>query len=471
MRSIGNPTKRSGARRSWFITTAIGVALLIIAVSVFTVSAGSRNITNAAQRLHVAHETVLVNVAAHAQIGFAVHFATIQSDLRLDTAAALTQSTGDAADSLDTMENGTVDVLAAGGFEGVDVAGLIGEYVSTGRSVLDLVAAGEPEAASALTRDELEPRYDALSSALLAERSRQFNAVFESDDFMARLGDVARFLVALIIPLAVILVFRELARRQQRQTELQLRLDTERAVGKTRDEFVASVSHELRTPLTSIYGISQLIAEDDSNPPATLELIDLVTDESNDLARMVEDLLASARIDAGAMAFHPEFLEVEDEVADIVRPFDKADRPVVVDVEPTIVRADRVRQRQLIRNLISNARKYGGEQVRVIGRADTNWYVWSIEDNGNGVPEELVGRLFERFVHQGTSVRVTSGGVGLGLSIVKALAEGMGGTAKYVREDGWTKFQVTVPIASESAVDSLAYGHSRRAEPAEPERV
>ena len=74
-----------------------------------------------------------------------------------------------------------------------------------------------------------------------------------------------------------------------------------------------------------------------------------------------------------------------------------------------------------------------------------------VRDDGDGVLEELITNLFQRFVHRGTTV-VVPGGVGLGLSIVRALAEGMGGSVSYRRRDGWSEFVVSVPLPSRPGV-------------------
>jgi signal transduction histidine kinase len=114
--------------------------------------------------------------------------------------------------------------------------------------------------------------------------------------------------------------------------------------------------------------------------------------------------------------------------------------------EEATVAVDRMRQRQVLRNLISNARKYGGADIRLTGQIVDDMYEWVVADNGKGIPDEIQDRLFQRFVHRGSLV-TAPGGVGIGLSIVRALVEGMGGTIGYTREYGWTQFRVCVPLA------------------------
>ena len=133
-------------------------------------------------------------------------------------------------------------------------------------------------------------------------------------------------------------------------------------------------------------------------------------------------------------------------MVEVVAPMIRSGGVIETDVEEASVAVDRMRQRQVLRNLISNARKYGGPELRLSGRVVADGFQWVLADNGKGVPAEIEERLFQRFVHRGSLV-TAPGGVGIGLSIVRALVEGMGGTISYARTNGWTQFQVTVPLA------------------------
>ena len=272
-------------------------------------------------------------------------------------------------------------------------------------------------------------------------------SVAESDVFLGLVGNVARFLVAFLVPAAVIFIYRELLVRQQRQRELEGRLESEKQLGRAREEFIANASHELRTPLTGITGLAMLLAEDPalSESEGATELLDLIISESGDLARMIEDLLTTARLDAGALHYNFEDVEVPDEVSEIVDPMSRSGANISVQCDPGMVRADRLRFRQVLRNLLSNAQKYGGSNIEVRGRVEGRTYVCSVLDDGPGIPRGVADRLFQRFLHQGTGTAVT-GSVGLGLSIVHALLQGMGGSISHARAERKTSFTVRLPL-------------------------
>jgi signal transduction histidine kinase len=179
------------------------------------------------------------------------------------------------------------------------------------------------------------------------------------------------------------------------------------------------------------------------------EMVGLIISEANDLSRMVDDLLTTARLDAGALHYQFENLSIVDEVREVVGPIERSGADIGVHVAPGLVRSDRLRLRQVVRNLLSNARKYGGPHARVTGQHVAGWYEIRVEDDGEGILEQLRQRLFQRYLHEG-DVPIILGSVGLGLSIVRALAEGMGGAVWYERREGWTSFVVRVPLATDT---------------------
>jgi signal transduction histidine kinase len=436
-----------GYRRAWTITAVIGGVLVTVSAIVFAISFATGVITQRTQSLHVADDALRMATAAHAQLGFANHLSAVGETFDVAVDDELRISSTQASDA----------------------------YIGSGRVALQLIAQGEVANANELVSGPVADEYQAIFAALETERERQLAAVSASNALAGRLGDIARFLVALLIPVAVMVVFREIVRRQQRQIELETNLQAQQEIAKTRDDFVANASHEFRTPLTSIYGLALLIAEGQASQDEAREMATMISAEAEDLSRMVEDLLTTARLEAGALRYQPQRSLSTEEIAAVVTRFERVGLSMQLDVVEAPMYVDPMRLRQVLRNLISNARKYGGPTITVTGRKNRDRYVWTIADDGPGVPVELESRLFERFVHKGTTVSVP-GGVGLGLSIARALAEGMGGSLHYRRHDGWSNFDVEVPLAgvvdlrqdesdSPAPIDSLRIAASSSAVP------
>jgi signal transduction histidine kinase len=455
---------KSSNNRAWLVTTAVGVTLLVVSAIVFSVSHGTQGLTAHAESVHIADETLRVATVARAQVAMANHFASIQRELSVDVEQQLITSADQATGALDLMADGISKLQQAGGQVSTELANAFVEFNSLSREVLDLIGNGRSEEANTIVAEQLDAPYATAFTLLQEERDRQLDVVARSDHAMARMGDIAQILLALLIPGGMILIYRELALRLHRQAELKLRLEAERAVSKVREDFVANASHELRTPLTIIYGMAQVIEADPDASESVRELATTITNEAEDLHRMVEDLLTTSQLDADAIKYVIEDVLTTDEIDEVVAPMVRNGGTIETEAEEALVSVDRMRQRQILRNLISNARKYGGPEIRLSGRVAGGSYEWIVADNGDGVPREIEERLFQRFVHRGSLV-TAPGGVGIGLSIVRALVEGMGGAIDYARAAGWTEFHVTVPLAAEPEPGAAVTLHDTPARP------
>jgi len=207
---------------------------------------------------------------------------------------------------------------------------------------------------------------------------------------------------------------------------------------RIKDEFVAMVSHELRTPLTSIAGFADTLVESWKDLPEEEvdEFLGIINRQSMYLGDLVEDVLVIPRLEADRLRFHPELFDLGDLLADVskmVFPTGGRKSAVVSLPDGVRVRADRRRVQQVIRNLMENARKYGGDQVMVEGFVLGDQYLIVISDNGPGVPDEETQRVFDNFeqVSKGDTREAT--GIGLGLPIARRLARAMGGEVWYER--------------------------------------
>jgi signal transduction histidine kinase len=225
--------------------------------------------------------------------------------------------------------------------------------------------------------------------------------------------------------------------RKGRQREHEVMRLSEEA-HRIKDEFVAMVSHELRTPLTSIAGFADTLVESWKDLPdeEVDEFLGIINRQSMYLSDLVEDVLVIPRLEADRLRFHPELFDLGDLLADVskmVFPTGGRKSAVVSLPDGVRVRADRRRVQQVIRNLMENARKYGGDQVMVEGFVLGDQYLIVISDNGPGVPDEDTQRVFDNFeqVSKGDTREAT--GIGLGLPIARRLARAMGGEVWYER--------------------------------------
>ncbi|MDX6327450.1 MAG: two-component system, OmpR family, sensor kinase [Nocardioidaceae bacterium] len=219
-------------------------------------------------------------------------------------------------------------------------------------------------------------------------------------------------------------------------------------------QFVADASHELRTPLSTIHGYAELSRR--SQPPDVDQLRSAMTkveSETHRMSALVEDLLLLARLDAGRPLSRDDvdlthlLLEAVNDARVV-----GADHRWILDVpdEPVVVPGDERRLHQVVTNLLNNARRHTPKDTIVtIGvRPEGREAVLTVEDDGPGLPPDLVDHVFERFTRGDTARTRESGGAGLGLSLVEAISTAHGGTVTVMSRPGSTRFEVRLPAAA-----------------------
>ncbi|MFI2039168.1 ATP-binding protein [Streptomyces bottropensis] len=216
-------------------------------------------------------------------------------------------------------------------------------------------------------------------------------------------------------------------------------------------QFVADASHELRTPLASIRGYAELTRRGrEEVGPDTRHALGRIESESGRMTMLVEDLLLLARLDAGRpLQFEQTDLIplVVDTVSDArVAGRSHSWRLDLPDM-PALVSADAARLQQVLVNLLANARTHTPPGTTVTARVQRRgpWMCVDVEDDGQGIPEELLPHVFERFARGDSSRSRASGSSGLGLAIVQAVADAHGGAVTVDSVPGRTVFTVHLP--------------------------
>lgn len=222
---------------------------------------------------------------------------------------------------------------------------------------------------------------------------------------------------------------------------------------ESKDRFVAMVSHEVRNPLTLVLGLAQEL-RDGAGRFSRVEVTDLASmmaDQSMEISNIIEDMLVAARAEDHTLAVVPESMDLCSQVDMVVRACVCAEtirESISLTMDETAAWADPGRVRQIIRNLISNAVRYGGEEVSVeVGKQGSNAIV-TVRDNGPGVPVGERDSIFHAY-RQASAGRQVAGSVGLGLHVSRTLARAMQGDLTYRYEDGCSVFELTLPGATD----------------------
>jgi two-component system, OmpR family, phosphate regulon sensor histidine kinase PhoR len=222
---------------------------------------------------------------------------------------------------------------------------------------------------------------------------------------------------------------------------------------RVRRDFVANISHELRTPLTAVRGYVETLLDDPPDAAQTRRFLEIVARHSSRMERLVRDLLRLARIEGGqepleraSVPMANLFSDVQGAMAALV---DSRHQRVETRVEAGAeeVDGDPAKLHDVLRNLLENASAYapGGTTIRMRAWRDKDRVLLEVEDEGPGIPEADLPRIFERF-YRVDKARGEGGGTGLGLAIVKHLVGLHGGTVEARnRPDGGAVFTVAVP--------------------------
>lgn len=209
-------------------------------------------------------------------------------------------------------------------------------------------------------------------------------------------------------------------------------------MARHRAAFLSAISHELRTPLTGVLGLARILADSALESSERDELLALLLDQAEDAVFIVDDLLVVGMDHAG-------HLEVSAEPVDLA----EAARSVLAEVEETaevegsaVALADPVRVRQILRNLLTNAAKYGGSRIWVTVGSQAGKATAMVCDDGPGVDPQVVDAVFRPYERGGRADRQ---GHGLGLWVSRLLSAKMGGSLTYARSDGVTRFVLSLP--------------------------
>jgi signal transduction histidine kinase/DNA-binding response OmpR family regulator len=237
-----------------------------------------------------------------------------------------------------------------------------------------------------------------------------------------------------------------------KELELQNR-EVQRAT-QLKSQFLASMSHELRTPLNAIIGFSDLLAEKTAGNLNDKQgrFVGHVRDGARHLLQLINDILDLSKIESGLLELRCESFNVSEampEVLSVIRPLAMAKNiRIEQSGESLSVYADRVRFKQILYNLFSNALKFTpeGGGVRVESAIDGNLVKISVRDTGVGIRPEDQQLIFEEFRQAGESTRGVKEGTGLGLAITKRLVERQGGTIRVTSALGkGSCFSFTLP--------------------------
>lgn len=234
-------------------------------------------------------------------------------------------------------------------------------------------------------------------------------------------------------------------------------ITADRELDRMKSSLISTVSHELRTPLAAIKGYASTLLADDVewDLSAQREFITVISDETDRLSMLVNNLLDLSRIEAGSLQISREECGLEEMIQRAAKQSHlEAGNRFEIRIEPGLpsLYADPPRLETVLRNLIENAVKYAGPQavVRAEVTRQQNRLVFRISDNGPGIPPEEGNRIFESFYRVDNSLTRIASGAGLGLAICQGLVRAHGGTIWIEPQESGTCIAFDIPLDPEA---------------------
>jgi signal transduction histidine kinase len=226
----------------------------------------------------------------------------------------------------------------------------------------------------------------------------------------------------------------------------------ERQVQRAKAEFIANASHELKTPLTALSGYLEML-EDEEDEQVRAEFLKDMRSQTDRLHSLARTLLDLSRLDANAVTFRKEEVDLEEILYELRRDFGYTGRPVYVHADEDVppVETDPTQLHRMLAILLDNALKYseGESPVDVRLSREDGHAVISVSDEGCGIPEAEIPHIFDRFYRAQGSSR--AGGTGLGLALAREITDHLGGEIQVQSKPGvGSIFSVILPLASGS---------------------
>lgn len=331
------------------------------------------------------------------------------------------------------------------GLAGSDTGGAVeaaaAAIVETFARLPDVAAAEQAAETAALPR-----LADVATAADAAGRGALARVAAERSE-AGRVAAVSSLLVALIVPGLAVLTVWAAQRRRFERARLEAELESQRELGRARDDLIAGLSHQLRTPLTAILGFADLLRASEYDHQAFDEGLGTIQEQAHALSRSIDDLMVMSRIEGGAIAIALAPIDPTPEIRTVASSF--AGAPIELDLrgEGAMVNTDRLRLRHILRNLISNAVQHGGPSITVKAAPTGAWYRVVVADDGPGLPATEMESLF----FPAMTAESVTGTLGLGLAVSRRLADELGCSLTYRRFETLTAFVLDIPLLRHTA--------------------
>lgn len=251
----------------------------------------------------------------------------------------------------------------------------------------------------------------------------------------------------------LLLVLEDISQRKQVEANLSQQMDELQKMNLLKDDFLSTVSHELRSPMANMK-MAIYMLKIARSPEQKDHYLKILQDECEREINLINDLLDLQRLEASAKPFNPELIDLQTWLPQIVEPFQERakNRQQSIQVQfldelPPIV-SDQNSLERVLAELLNNACKYTPPEgsIDAIARLNSPFIELSVSNSGSEIPEAELTNIFQKFYRVPQNDRWKQGGTGLGLALVKKLAEYLGGDIRVTSAAGQTTFTLSLPL-------------------------
>jgi two-component system CheB/CheR fusion protein len=256
----------------------------------------------------------------------------------------------------------------------------------------------------------------------------------------------------------VVLTFLDVTDRKTAEEEI-------RTAARRREEFLAMLSHELRNPLAAVVSAAKVMQMPNAKSMSLEKARQIIERQSRHMARLLDDLLDVSRITRGGIELRKEDLDLRDVIRGAIEALTPLlhERGAQLDIDlaqqPLPVRGDAARMQQVVVNLLSNAARYSpvGSSIHLSAALDGDSVVLNVRDHGRGISPKMLNDIFEMFVQDEQGLERSTGGLGIGLTLVRQIVELHGGTVRALSEGigKGSEFVVEMPVQPHAVIHRI----------------
>lgn len=370
------PRPLRARRRALVLAAALGLALALLATAVFSIAARSRDVAAHSVRLHALNETLRAATVVRAQTSFAAYLAESDRVYGTRSKPAIRMAVLEARGNLAEVENALSAAPTSRAFDD-DTRRAVVQFTAAAARTLARASSRSPIGSRLLVRDRLVPSFDTLRERLVSRRNTALQDVREAGSQLGRLGGLASFVIAFVLPTVAVLVYRQITTRSREAVELATALAGERGRSKRRRELLVRRLSELRLQLEAVEA-----HEAGERLPA--------------IRRLRTDLDALLTVLAGVDRLAFEEVDLASELSDVVEAVRETGVDAVVDGADGIVWADPAVLGAVLRNLAAEAQALGARRVQLEAVATGESIAIVLDHDGAPLPPDIASVVFDR---------------------------------------------------------------------------